>query len=99
MKAIGDTESVNLSTGVCAQRVVGDGESLLMEHGPFALMAGCPWNVLDSRGVRIAICGGDSNADWERFGPPIAAAIVEALNAAHRKPSIPPGPGGKGGTA
>ena len=53
-----------------------------IEHGPFAVMAGAPWNVLDSRGVRIAICGGDSPADWAQHGPPVAAAIVEALNAA-----------------
>lgn len=51
-----------------------------MSDGPFAVMSGAPWNVLDSRGVRIACCGGDSNADWERFGPGIAAAIVKALN-------------------
>lgn len=56
------------------------GESHAIEHGPFAVMAGAPWNVLDSRGCRIACCGGDSNADWERFGPAIAAAIVESLN-------------------
>jgi hypothetical protein len=52
----------------------------MIEHGPFAVMAGAPWNVLDSRGARIACCGGDSNADWERCGPPIAAEIVKALN-------------------
>ncbi len=52
----------------------------LIEHGPFAVMAGAPWNVLDSRGARIALCGGDCNADYERFGPAIAAAIVKALN-------------------
>jgi hypothetical protein len=51
-----------------------------IEHGPFAVMDGANWNVLDSRGCRIACCGGDSNADWERHGPPIAAAIVKALN-------------------
>lgn len=51
-----------------------------IEHGPFAVMAGAPWNVLDSRGVRIALCGGDSHADWERFGQPIAEAVVAALN-------------------
>lgn len=55
-----------------------DGREL--PDGPFAVMSGAPWNVLDSRGVRIACCGGDSNADWERFGPSIAAAIVAALN-------------------
>lgn len=52
-----------------------------IKHGPFAVMSGASWNVLDSRGVRIAICGGDSNSDWEKCGPPIAAAIVKALNA------------------
>jgi hypothetical protein len=43
-------------------------------------MAGAPWNILDSRGCRIALCGGDSSAEWERFGPAIAAVIVAALN-------------------
>lgn len=52
----------------------------MLEHGPFAVMAGAPWNVLDSRGCRIARCGGDSPAEWEKDGPPIAAAVVEALN-------------------
>lgn len=52
----------------------------MIEKGPFAVMAGCQWNVLDSTGARIAICGGDSNSDWERLGPPIAAAIVKSLN-------------------
>lgn len=49
--------------------------------GPFSVMAGAPWNVLDSSGCRIACCGGDSNKDWERHGPAIAAKIVEVLNA------------------
>lgn len=52
----------------------------MIEHAPFAVMSGAPWNVLDSRGARIALCGGDSNADCERYGPAIAAAIVKALN-------------------
>lgn len=54
----------------------------MIEHGPFAVMHGAPWNVLDSRGARIAICGGDSNADWEKHGPAIAAEIVTLLNEA-----------------
>ena len=58
-----------------------DGLGQALPHAPFAVMAGAPWNVLDSRGVRVAICGGDSNRDWETHGPAIAAAIVEALNA------------------
>lgn len=48
---------------------------------PVAVMQGCPWNVLDRSGMRIACCGGDSPNDWQRTGPPIAAAIVAALNA------------------
>lgn len=66
-----------------ARAVLAEIETQETPRGPFAVMAGAPWNVLDSRGVRIACCGGDSNADWERFGPPIAAAIVAALNADH----------------
>ena len=50
-----------------------------IEHGPFAVMAGAPWNVLDSRGARIALCGGDSNADWEKYGPPIAPISVDLI--------------------
>ena len=59
-------------------------------HGPFSVMDGAPWNVLDSRGVRIALCGGDSPVDWERHGPPIAAVVVAALNAAAPPASQPP---------
>ncbi len=50
---------------------------------PVAQMHGCPWNVLDASGSRIALCGGDSNRDCETFGPAIAAEIVAALNASY----------------
>lgn len=54
---------------------------LALTNGPFGVMSGAPWNVLDSRGCRIARCGSDSAEQYEKDGPPIAAAIVNALNA------------------
>lgn len=47
---------------------------------PVSVMGGCGWNLLDHTGRRIAICGGDSNRDWETFGPAIALLIKRALN-------------------
>lgn len=32
---------------------------------PLAKMAGCPWNLLDARGARVAWCGTDNNHEQD----------------------------------
>lgn len=56
---------------------------------PLAKMAGCPWNLLDDRGVRVARCGTDGN--HEKDGELIAndilnlIAIGEAVDELHQE--------------
>lgn len=45
---------------------------------PIHQQSGCPWNILDDTGCRIAICGYDD--DHEDSGPAIAAELVAAAN-------------------
>lgn len=44
---------------------------------PIDKMAGCPWNLLDARGVRVAWCGYDN--DHERTGEPIANDLLNLV--------------------
>lgn len=49
---------------------------------PVAQMAGAEWNILDSTGCRIAVCGYDN--DHEKSGPAIAQQMVDHLNLADK---------------
>lgn len=91
--AVGGTVSVGGMDAVDVPPVAAErGKPSRVLEGPIKLpvaqMAGCPWNLLDATGCRIALCGGDSHNDHERFGPAICAALVRALNG----PSVPPTP-------
>lgn len=44
---------------------------------PLNKMAGCPWNLLDARGARVAWCGYDN--DHERTGELIANDILNLV--------------------
>jgi len=56
---------------------------------PVAVMAGCPWNILDAAGMRIAMCGDPGKLGYNHTDTLRAAEIVRALNAYHAIESKP----------